>query len=230
MRVRQSNGFTLIELLVVIAIIAILASILLPVFANAREHSRTSSCANNEKQLATATAMYCQDYNEMFPTLALPKMEGWAGLIYSYVKSTGVYTCPDDPNSTNPPNTVVSYVWNRWLVNPNTGVGLGLSQLTSPAVTVLMGDAFLATFVNVTQPNEFFTQSSYGHNFYETAHDGGQGANFIACDGHVKLLLQGHVSYGPVPACLPATASTPEVPCAAGTQALGNYALTMSPT
>ena len=133
------------------------------------------------------------------------------------------------PNSTSPPLSVVSYVWNRWLVNAATGTGIPIAQLDSPTVTVMLGDAYLATFVNVSQQNEFFTQSSYGHNFMETAHDGNQGGNFLACDGHVKLLLAGHVSYGPTPACLPASAASPEIPCAAGTEALGSYVLTMSP-
>src|SRR5579872_5466667 len=66
-RIRTRSGFTLIELLVVIAIIAILAAILLPVFATARERARQSSCANNLKQLSTAFIGYLQDYDEKFP-------------------------------------------------------------------------------------------------------------------------------------------------------------------
>src|SRR2546428_11131003 len=61
------SGFTLIELLVVIAIIAILAAILFPVFARAREQARKTTCASNMKQIATATLLYMQDYDELFP-------------------------------------------------------------------------------------------------------------------------------------------------------------------
>src|SRR5438094_6595090 len=63
----QGRGFTLIELLVVIAIIAILAAILFPVFARAREQARKATCASNMKQIATGTLMYAQDYDELFP-------------------------------------------------------------------------------------------------------------------------------------------------------------------
>ncbi|MCS7190021.1 MAG: DUF1559 domain-containing protein, partial [Fimbriimonadales bacterium] len=64
------KGFTLIELLVVIAIIAILAAILFPVFAQARESARQTQCTNNQKQIATSVMMYVQDYDETFPMSA----------------------------------------------------------------------------------------------------------------------------------------------------------------
>src|SRR6266568_3148106 len=64
---RKRSGFTLIELLVVIAIIAILAAILFPVFAQARDRARSASCLSNLKQMGTAWMLYAQDYDEMFP-------------------------------------------------------------------------------------------------------------------------------------------------------------------
>lgn len=121
---RIQQGFTLIELLVVIAIIAILAAILFPVFAQAREAARTISCLSNQKQIGTAVIMYLQDYDERYPWAAinlddcagkgkgvgcgyaeygkrdLPWVNlkvtawGWDKLIYPYVKNVQAYKCP----------------------------------------------------------------------------------------------------------------------------------------
>lgn len=96
------SGFTLIELLVVIAIIAILAAILFPVFAQAREKARQTSCLSNEKQLALAVLAYTQDYDETYP--AGFDTSNWFGMNWilaslPYVKSTGVYICPSDSSA-----------------------------------------------------------------------------------------------------------------------------------
>ncbi|BDI29180.1 hypothetical protein CCAX7_12310 [Capsulimonas corticalis] len=113
------NGFTLIELLVVIAIIAILAAILFPVFAKAREKARQISCASNLRQLGLAAMQYIQDNDEILPGAAYSfsgggVIGGWMyyqtysatptpnqydptlGSLYPYVKSQGVFVCPDD--------------------------------------------------------------------------------------------------------------------------------------
>jgi prepilin-type N-terminal cleavage/methylation domain-containing protein/prepilin-type processing-associated H-X9-DG protein len=111
---RRRKGFTLIELLVVIAVISILAAILFPVFAQAREKARSITCASNMKQLATAWLMYAQDYDDTFPLAQFPRRPGpgtvyWMEVIDPYVKGgieqpargstfvreeRSVYTCP----------------------------------------------------------------------------------------------------------------------------------------
>ena len=87
------RGFTLIELLVVIAIIAILAAILFPVFARAREKARQSSCLSNVKQQALGFMMYAQDYDEKLFGARVP-FDGWTGAIMPYVKNNQIFTCP----------------------------------------------------------------------------------------------------------------------------------------
>ncbi|NLC56217.1 MAG: DUF1559 domain-containing protein [Armatimonadetes bacterium] len=98
----RRNGFTLIELLVVIAIIAILAAILFPVFARARENARKSACQSNLKQIGLACGMYSQDYDGRLPrnctsfslTGCLAPGWDWMEVTQPYVKNWGVYTCP----------------------------------------------------------------------------------------------------------------------------------------
>ncbi|MHB8994820.1 MAG: prepilin-type N-terminal cleavage/methylation domain-containing protein [Armatimonadota bacterium] len=106
---QHRRGFTLIELLVVIAIIAILAAILFPVFARAREKARQSSCLSNIKQIGLATMMYCQDYDETFPldwgrAQTADTCHTWCAMtqftldsLNSYVKNSQIWVCPDDP-------------------------------------------------------------------------------------------------------------------------------------
>jgi prepilin-type N-terminal cleavage/methylation domain-containing protein/prepilin-type processing-associated H-X9-DG protein len=112
----RRRGFTLIELLVVIAIIAILASILFPVFARAREAARQTSCRSNLKQIGTAMDMYRSDYDDVtvldgytvsgyaFPDGSTPATGGayWYHTIHSYVKNTAVFNCPSNRYSNQP--------------------------------------------------------------------------------------------------------------------------------
>jgi prepilin-type N-terminal cleavage/methylation domain-containing protein/prepilin-type processing-associated H-X9-DG protein len=115
--VLRKSGFTLIELLVVIAIIAILAAILMPVFAQAREKARQASCFNNLKQTGTSLIQYTQDYDERGP-LSIWRDGGTCaasgftspschsapvGLLFPYLKNDQVFVCPSDacPDSTN---------------------------------------------------------------------------------------------------------------------------------
>jgi len=104
------RGFTLIELLVVIAIIAILAAILFPVFARAREMARAAACTSNLKQLAMGWSMYTNDHDDLMPSYSPAQTgyyyvggNGWK-FIYPYVKNTGVFDCPTSPDLAPPNN------------------------------------------------------------------------------------------------------------------------------
>ncbi len=158
---KSQNAFTLIELLVVIAIIAILAAILFPVFAKAREKARQITCASNLKQLGLGFAQYNQDYDESFTYSAWGSAQGWGGQIYPYVKSTGVYKCPDDnTGSSTVANTyTVSYAMNTnisWMGGGanNTGPGDTLSMLHSPASTILLCEVAGFSGVELTNGSE----------------------------------------------------------------------------
>ncbi|MGD9497828.1 MAG: type II secretion system protein [Armatimonadota bacterium] len=114
------RGFTLIELLVVIAIIAILAAILFPVFAKAREKAKQSSCLSNVKQIMTAWKMYTSDYDGQFThhvfNYGLPTAYWWYWPMQAYVKNVQIFQCPSDSprGFVNQPMGECSYGMN-WL-------------------------------------------------------------------------------------------------------------------
>ncbi len=158
----RGHGFTLIELLVVIAIIAILAAILFPVFAQAREKARQTACLSNEKQIGLALLMYVEDYDEQFPSGSRVNPFnpsnfaiglGWAGQTYPYTKNAQILKCPDD--STGPVNRnattealyPVSYGYNY-----NVATHAADASLNAPSSTILIfeikGDVADATAGN----------------------------------------------------------------------------------
>ena len=179
------QAFTLIELLVVIAIIAILAAILFPVFARARENARRSSCLSNTKQLGLAALQYTQDYDEKLPPSydAGSPTKIWAQLIEPYIKSRQVFFCPSDSthNSSNAISTSnLSYGWNYYYLtySPLGGYGHGgvsLAYIQEASQTVLLGDSqnALAYVINY-----------YGSYLPLPRHL--EGGNFCFVDGHAK--------------------------------------------
>jgi prepilin-type N-terminal cleavage/methylation domain-containing protein/prepilin-type processing-associated H-X9-DG protein len=213
---KSRSGFTLIELLVVIAIIAILAAILLPVFASARESARKASCENNLKQLSTAVMAYTQDYDESMPPQANPPVPptggapasttvvaaglpgNWEDEIYSYLKSSGVYHCPDDSNG----GTKTSYAANAYSGSAGnyavfSPTGTNLSILATPANTVLFAElpgAGNGTTVSaVYGPGNLTLGAAVGSAgaWNAVVHGGNQGSNYAYADGHVKYLQAG---------------------------------------
>lgn len=137
-RTHSRRGFTLIELLVVIAIIAILAAILFPVFAQAREKARAAACLSNSKQIAIAVAMYTQDYDETLPNqynLYNPAaLEWWTDLLHIYTKNYAVFACPSDPDLPIVHyNTTQTYGSGGFGYNFNLGGSYGSAGYVYPA-------------------------------------------------------------------------------------------------
>ena len=189
---RSKQGFTLIELLVVIAIIAILAAILFPVFAQAREKARAISCVSNMKQLNTAVMMYTQDYDETFP-IGLDNtwwMSTWVRNTQPYVKNFQVYRCPDDSTPVDAAITWagirISYGANgmiAWDGKANSLFGvMGLSQgwmgttvrslgsVTKPAETVLLSEKFDKDNLSDWGLGTVFTGVSWWDNYGPPVH------------------------------------------------------------
>lgn len=162
-RSTRRPGFTLIELLVVIAIIAILAAILFPVFARARENARRASCQSNLKQIALGIMQYTQDYDEYLPKEA-PRGDAmletgfpaalsggqyihmWMHSIHPYVKSAQVFNCPSANysyvnNYTGAYLARTSYGYNHYLSGLSSAtVGVNLAAIPNVSTTVMVVD------------------------------------------------------------------------------------------
>ncbi|MGQ9488702.1 MAG: DUF1559 family PulG-like putative transporter [Armatimonadota bacterium] len=139
----NKTAFTLIELLVVIAIIAILAAILFPVFAQAREKARQAACLSNVRQMATAVAMYLQDF-EAFPMYAVSGQETrWWNGIEPYLKSREVYICPTVPQLRYGRNMAYGYNY-QYLGNSRGNcwnVPVSEASIDTPANTLAIADS-----------------------------------------------------------------------------------------
>ncbi|MFO7946502.1 MAG: DUF1559 domain-containing protein [Armatimonadota bacterium] len=192
------RGFTLIELLVVIAIIAILAAILFPVFARAREKARQTSCLSNLKQIGLGLMMYATDFDDNLPAYHFgyiyePPVPGdtewmqqdagrwqlgWPSCIYPYVKNTQIFLCP----STTYNNRGVAYGMVRGAIVNGEYLDVTidptpLARLKKPAETLLIGEK--------RGGNPQYILSGQ---YYVTRADHNGGANFSFADGHAKWL------------------------------------------
>lgn len=167
---RSRSGFTLIELLVVIAIIAILAAILFPVFAQAREKARSISCLSDEKQIGLGIIQYQQDYDEKNPggLNGYGGGSGYAGQIYPYVKSTNVFKCPSDSTRFGT-FKASSLAINANTTLPNTapacdvnGDSLSIAEYSSPAKTVLIFEVANSVGYDITTETGKITDTPPG--------------------------------------------------------------------
>ncbi len=194
------RGFTLIELLVVIAIIAILAAILFPVFAKAREKARQSSCLNNVKQLVLANLQYLQDYDEVFTRTwygpnAYPGNYQWPQAVGPYVKNWQVFVCPSHTGTTivannGAPGSTLSYAFNVAYyggsgvagVSCTPPYGRSLAQVQDPAQTLLLVD-YTGSFEVGWQ---YISSQPTNMNFLPLRHNDGVNVGFV--DGHAKWM------------------------------------------
>ena len=184
----MKRGFTLIELLVVIAIIAILAAILFPVFAKAREKARQTSCLNNVKQWNLALLQYVQDYDETLPlyyNFRCPAgSRSWYEVMMPYMKNTQVLKCPSRPERS------VGYGYNidqmGYGSSTSTGTPVKLAQIAKPAETIWLAESSGSGIYPprwVTNPAYMYLYDIY---FAEQVHNGGGNLGFV--DGHAKWM------------------------------------------
>jgi prepilin-type N-terminal cleavage/methylation domain-containing protein/prepilin-type processing-associated H-X9-DG protein len=184
---RRLRGFTLIELLVVIAIIAILAAILFPVFARAREKARQTSCLSNSKQIMLAILQYAQDYDEMLPygrvdsptnTYAIYSIADGRSHLMPYIKNTRIGICPSNPSYR------CGYGWNYPHMPYRTiyGGGQGLAYYQLPAEVMVFCDSnsYAWVYCPIHYPNW-----SDGYCRVSNRHNGGSNCGFL--DGHGKF-------------------------------------------
>ena len=205
---RSRSGFTLIELLVVIAIIAILAAILFPVFAQAREKARQTSCLSNMKQIMTAESMYVQDYDQVHSWLWgwSPQFTPWMQQINPYVKNEKVWLCPDDATARvtkcigkTPSSYSQNFAWPSW-----SGAGWSASSdnfQMSPAGSMDAAITGSASTIFVTErggsthcfDSTDWLEIFWNYNTSPTGNASGSqwhsgGANYGMCDGHAKWM------------------------------------------
>ncbi len=210
---RKCDAFTLIELLVVIAIIAILAAILFPVFAQARERARAISCLSNMKQLGLGLMMYSQDFDESFPRCTFYGGDtafdlNWRNVIYPYVKSVDVYACPSNPAGRRRDQAGA--------INGPGGKmagGYGMNAIATSWVPADWGyDATVLSNANITRPSDLIMigeavafdptvdigygilgsscdqKRAYQHFGNGQSPNSGTPVNWIFADGHAKSL------------------------------------------
>ena len=224
-----SKGFTLIELLVVVAIISLLAAILFPVFARARESARRASCLSNLKQIGLSMMMYVQDNNETYPTAATSNIaldgssyEGfWTVRIYPYVKNGQIFQCPNSSGEVKEYNipyaggniSLPDMSDHNYGVNQNviTFVSWGspitrttkMSEIGSPSLLPLVFDCTMGitnTVARIINANDPNIYTAEPAKPAFARHI--NGSNILFADGHAKFLQQAQMATVPARASL----------------------------
>jgi prepilin-type N-terminal cleavage/methylation domain-containing protein/prepilin-type processing-associated H-X9-DG protein len=209
---RTDNGFTLIELLVVIAIIAILAAILFPVFAKARETAKRAVCLGQMKQVGTALKMYQDEWNGSFPTVSFPDPVGpwqfcaWVRMIIPYTKSRNIFSCPGafKPQLAGVPSIKMALSYNEYIYRADENFSTD-STIVRPKCTLLLADGRFNKLVHdwqdgwapdSTLPAPFNIPSGMSRVKYADSlgkdntdravrHDG---SNVLFCDLHARVV------------------------------------------
>jgi prepilin-type N-terminal cleavage/methylation domain-containing protein/prepilin-type processing-associated H-X9-DG protein len=193
------RAFTLIELLVVIAIIAILAAILFPVFAMAREKARTTTCLSNMRQVGLGLQMYCQDYDEVLPPANSPvpnfnsptALPNFLGSLQPYLKNKGVLTCPSSiPVPLGNAQVATEESSSSYMGN-GAILGRPIAVAPEPASIIYLqelgerqGWAWVRPVCDPKGNCDAWCFYALGRHWYSTAHrDGG---NMVYIDGHAK--------------------------------------------
>ena len=220
-RKNVTKAFTLIDLLVVIAIIAILAAILFPVFARARENARRSSCQSNLKQIGLGLMQYVQDYDGTFPfqldhnandfgeTTQINSNETWINKVQPYTRSFQVFTCPSATpvTSSNAPtaNSSASYFVSGvvcWSTpsggSPPPVEPVHIAKLIKPSEIIWAHEFEGSSKLALVRPNRYvgggttmFYRNWLGSTTYNSLHF--EGGNLLFADGHVKWKKQSQI-------------------------------------
>ncbi|MGD9494785.1 MAG: DUF1559 domain-containing protein [Armatimonadota bacterium] len=198
------RGFTLIELLVVIAIIAILAAILFPVFARAREKARQTACLSNTKQIGLGLQMYVQDNDERLPrhyfptTMLVPLPDGsgtwnymiWTQMIFPYVKNSDLFRCPSNAENLNWASvTTYNYAYNYYGHGYLNHATLASIRYPAELLFCLDGSSYIANPWPSTgqRPDRSLRTNPGGHYYIDAVkawHN--DGCNCVMADGHAK--------------------------------------------